>query len=73
MSREKELLERIRQLEELNSTLQDKLDMIYSILAPDYEEMENSGGREDDDDDEDGEPQGPRLVQIDAMVPKKPV
>jgi hypothetical protein len=38
MPTEKELLERIRQLEEQNSLLQDKLDMIYSILAPDYEE-----------------------------------
>jgi hypothetical protein len=37
MPGEKELLERIRQLEEQNSELQDKLDMIYSILAPDYE------------------------------------
>ena len=36
--REKELLERIRELEEQNSALQDKLDMIYAILAPDYEE-----------------------------------
>jgi hypothetical protein len=33
--REKELLERIRQLEELNSALQDKLDLIYEIVAPD--------------------------------------
>lgn len=64
MSREKELLDRIRQLEELNSSLQDKLDMIYSILAPDYEEM-------DAVEDEDGEP-GPRLVQIDPPSPKKP-
>lgn len=31
------LLARIRELEEQNSLLQDKLDMIYSILAPDYE------------------------------------
>ena len=38
MPSEKELLERIRQLEEQNSDLQDKLDMIYSIVAPDYEE-----------------------------------
>lgn len=37
MPSEQELLERIRQLEALNSELQDKLDMIYSILAPDYE------------------------------------
>jgi hypothetical protein len=34
---EKELLERIRQLEEMNSALQDKLDEIWSILAPVYE------------------------------------
>ena len=32
--REKELLERIRQLEELNSALQDKLDLIYEIVSP---------------------------------------
>lgn len=38
MPSEKELLERIRQLEEQNNELQDKLDMIYSILAPDYEQ-----------------------------------
>ena len=35
--REKELLERIRQLEELNSALQDKLDLIYEIVAPEEE------------------------------------
>jgi hypothetical protein len=40
MPSEKELLERIRQLEEQNNELQDKLDMIYSILAPDYETEE---------------------------------
>jgi hypothetical protein len=40
MPSEKELLERIRQLEEQNSNLQDKLDMIYAILAPDFEEAE---------------------------------
>ncbi len=34
---EKELLERIRQLEEQNSALQDKLDEIWSVLAPVYE------------------------------------
>ena len=33
--REKELLERIRQLEEMNSALQDKLDLIYEIVSPD--------------------------------------
>ena len=60
MSREKQLLERIRELEAMNSALQDKLDMIYSILAPDYEEQEGM-----DEDDEDGEAPGPRLVQID--------
>jgi hypothetical protein len=38
MPTEKELLERIRYLEEQNSILQDKLDMIYAILAPDFEE-----------------------------------
>lgn len=44
---EKELLERIRQLEEQNSTLQDKLDMIYAILAPDFdheETVDDDGG-----------------------------
>ena len=45
MPREQELLERIRHLEEQNNELQDKLDMIYSILAPDYEvEEEPSDG-----------------------------
>lgn len=60
MSREKELLDRIRVLEEQNSALQDKLDMIYSILAPDYEEPleEEAHG-------------GPRLVQIDPPGPRK--
>jgi hypothetical protein len=38
MPSEKELLDRIRQLEEQNSNLQDKLDMIYAILAPDFED-----------------------------------
>ena len=37
MPTEQELLQRIRELEEQNSELQDKLDAIYSILAPDYE------------------------------------
>jgi hypothetical protein len=63
-SREKELLDRIRQLEEQNSALQDKLDMIWAVLAPDYEEPDEIG-----DDDEDA---GPRLVQIDAPASKKP-
>lgn len=56
MPNEKELLERIQQLEEQNSLLQDKLDMIYAILAPDYEEGEE-------------EPEG--FVQIDGAAPKK--
>jgi hypothetical protein len=44
MPTEKELLERIRELEEQNSALQDKLDMIYAILAPDYEEGDDEPG-----------------------------
>jgi hypothetical protein len=52
-SRDKELLDRIRQLEEQNNALQDKLDMIYAILEPDYEIV---------DDEAEGRP----LVQIDA-------
>ena len=40
MSKEQELLARIQYLEEQNSMLQDKLDMIYAILSPDYEEVE---------------------------------
>ena len=61
-SREKELLDRIRQLEEQNGALQDKLDMIWAVLAPDYDE--------DLTGDDDGQP-GPRLVQIDGSG-KKP-
>ena len=57
MPSEKELLERIRQLEEQNNELQDKLDMIYSILAPDYE-------MPDDEDRTDEEPHGDGLVNI---------
>jgi hypothetical protein len=64
--REKELLERIRQLEEQNSALQDKLDMIWAVMAPDYEEASEY---EEDDDDDDG-PAG-NLVQIDTPA-KKP-
>src|ERR1700679_575918 len=56
MPTEKELLERIRILEEQNSVLQDKLDMIYAILAPDFEEVD-----EGDDEDRD------HLVQIDRL------
>jgi len=53
---EKELLERIRQLEEQNSALLDKLDMIWAVLAPDHDVEE--------DDDEGDEPEPPDLVQI---------
>jgi hypothetical protein len=45
IDREKELLERIRQLEELNSALQDKLDLIYEIVAPD-DDFADSGADE---------------------------
>jgi hypothetical protein len=62
MPTEKELIERIRQLEEQNSALQDKLDMIYAILAPDYEEAE-----EEDADDV----SGGRFVQIDGFRTQK--
>jgi hypothetical protein len=43
MPSEKELLERIRQLEQQNNELQDKLDMIWAILAPDYDEADEEG------------------------------
>jgi hypothetical protein len=66
-SREKELLDRIRQLEEQNSALQDKLDMIWAVLAPDYEEADDVDGDEEEDEDARS-----RLVQIDAPSAKKP-
>jgi hypothetical protein len=62
MPTEKELTDRIRQLEEQNSALQDKLDMIYAILAPDYEEAEA-----EDADDLSGDP----FVQIDGFRTQK--
>lgn len=63
MPTEKELLARIRQLEEQNSVLQDKLDMIYAILAPDFEEAEEEGGEEKE---------AAGFVQIDGLgSPKK--
>ncbi len=55
MASERELLERIRQLEELNSALQDKLDAIYAIVVAD----------EDDHHDEDDDGEVDNLVQID--------
>ncbi len=62
---EKELLARIRQLEEMNSALQDKLDMIYSIVSPEFEdEMPAAEGDEGDDDDG-------GLVQIAGVRPKR--
>lgn len=57
MPTEKELLERIRQLEEQNGLLQDKLDMIWSVLADEYETAATK------DDDVGDTPQN--LVQID--------
>jgi hypothetical protein len=62
MPTEKELLERIRQLEEQNSVLQDKLDMIYAILAPDFDEGDEEGIIEHD---------AARFVQIDGFGTQK--
>lgn len=61
MPTEKELLERIRQLEQQNSVLQDKLDMIYAILAPDYEEA----------DEDDSALDASRFVQIEGFGGQK--
>lgn len=64
MPTEKELLDRIRYLEAQNSALQDKLDMIWAILAPDFEEA---------DEDEDDEKRLGGFVQIQGPPPgKKP-
>jgi len=62
MPTEKELLDRIRQLEDQNSVLQDKLDMIYAILAPDFEEAEEEGA-------DDGN--APLFVQIEGLGGQK--
>ena len=62
--REHELLERISQLEEMNSILQDKLDAIYEIVAPEDFEDDGEDDGEDDEDDSNG------LVRID-LPPKK--
>ena len=59
MPTEQELLARIEQLEAQNSALQDKLDMIWSVLAEDTEVIEESG--------EDGG-EGNKLVQIDRKI-----
>jgi hypothetical protein len=59
---EKELLERIRELEEMNSALQDKLDEIWAILAPVYEPDEEDSGAEDSG----------GLIQIDVPRLKRP-
>ncbi len=63
MPSEKELLERIRQLEEQNSNLQDKLDMIYAILAPDFEESAEG--------EDLSEPQSRGFVQIEGLGKQK--
>ncbi len=42
MPTEKELLERIRFLEEQNSILQDKLDAIYAIIDPEGDDADDS-------------------------------
>ena len=44
MPSETELLDRIRDLEEQNSQLQDKLDQIWSVLASDYEVEDDESG-----------------------------
>ncbi len=45
MPTDQELLARIRELEEQNSALQDKLDEIWAVLAPVYEpdDLDDSG------------------------------
>ena len=50
MASEQELLARIEMLEQENSELRDKLDMIYAIVAPDDEQEEHA--RDDRDIDE---------------------
>ncbi|MGA2713648.1 MAG: hypothetical protein ABSG41_11130 [Bryobacteraceae bacterium] len=64
MPTEKELLDRIRILEEQNSALQDKLDMIYAILAPDFEPGDEEGDEVDDEARE-------HLVQIERLGQRK--
>jgi hypothetical protein len=57
---EQELLKRIEQLEGENSALRDKLDLIYSIVAP-----------EDDTDEELEDKADDGLVQIREVNEKK--
>jgi CRISPR/Cas system-associated protein Cas7 (RAMP superfamily) len=65
MPTEKELLERIRRLEEQNSILQDKLDMIYAILAPDFEQADEEA------DEEAGASKLSGFIQIDGLGENK--
>ena len=44
MPSREELEERIRQLEAENNELKDKLDLIYSIVAPDDEDEDDESG-----------------------------
>lgn len=68
MPREEELLQKIRQLEAANSELQDKLDMIYSIVAPEDENDEMVDGTADGAGEKDDV-----LVQISFEKKKKGV
>ncbi len=61
---EQELLKRIEQLESENSALRDKLDLIYSIVAPEDETEDDPA--EDSEIDGDG-----GLVQIRGANEKK--
>jgi len=61
MPNQEELLQRIRQLELENSELQDKLDMIYSIVAPPDEDHAEDA---DDDLENDADDDKDVLVQI---------
>jgi hypothetical protein len=53
MPTQEELLQRIRHLELENSELQDKLDMIYSIVAPPDEDDADADLENDADADKD--------------------
>jgi hypothetical protein len=62
---EKELLDRIRELEEMNSALQDKLDEIWAVLAPIYHPDEDAPEEDPGDSIQDDLIQGD-LIQIDV-------